>query len=254
MNEIKYRALRCAKELAAVPIQEVAKIAATLMRDGKTAPGEATTRKRVDEENPLVAATADAFELLEIAYYGNLGLVDKDSYEAGLNEFVEGKWIDEEFLEGIASLPKWEWKYDEHGKKLPVPFDKGIAVLIPRPGVKARLTADERMTRFKAFVADVYRDVRPEQDEQELMIEVGERVAEMRRDGIPPQLFERARIQFDDWWGRRKREQSSLAGKAGAAAKEGNPEAAKSRSKPKRKRKARPPVEELQEIVQLLKK
>ena len=63
-------------------------------------------KERVDQENALVVATAKAFELLEIAYYGNRGLVNKGSYEAGLADFVEGKRIDEECLEGDAKIPR----------------------------------------------------------------------------------------------------------------------------------------------------
>ena len=33
--------------------------------------------KRGDEKDPLVAATAKAFELLEIAYYGQRGLMEQ---------------------------------------------------------------------------------------------------------------------------------------------------------------------------------
>ncbi len=149
MNEMRYRVLRCAKELADVPIEEVAKIAAVLVHklesaaakddlprkdgddDEKTAPSKATTRKRVDEGNPLVLATAEAFELLEIAYYGKLGLKNTGSYEAGLAKFVEGKKIDEEGLEGFDKMPKWEWKNDETA-----PFDKGLMVLMPSSSLK----------------------------------------------------------------------------------------------------------------------
>ena len=114
--------MRCATELAQVPIEEVAKIAAMLVHnaarakdglpkkegdDEKTAPSKAATQKRVDQENPLIVATAEAFELLEIAYYGNFGLNDTGSYEAGLAKFAEGKKIDEEGLEGEAKIPNW---------------------------------------------------------------------------------------------------------------------------------------------------
>ena len=191
MNEIRYRVLRCAKELAAVPIEEVAKIAAMLVRnpaseaakgglakkdgdDEKTATSEATTPKRVDEENPLVVATAEAFELLEIAYYGNFGLKETDSYEAGLAKFVEGRTIDEKFLDGIASSPKWQWQDAETA-----PFDKGLALLMPKP------KRADREARFKAWLNDRCREAKPEQDDQERMIEVGENIAKMKTSGIP---------------------------------------------------------------------
>jgi hypothetical protein len=124
MNEIRYSKVfpRTKAALEKVPIEEVAKIAAMLVRnpasagakeglakeagsDEKTTPSEATTRRRVDEENPLVGATAKAFELLEIAYYGKDGLTNRNSYEAGLAEFVEDKRIAEDFLKAVESLP-----------------------------------------------------------------------------------------------------------------------------------------------------
>jgi hypothetical protein len=131
MSEVEYRKLAagCKEKLVMVPIHEVAKIATILLNSdgndaakerptpkvsdaGKTALGPATTR-RVNMENPEVAATAKAFELLEIAYYGKQGLADKGSYEAGLADFVERKKIAEDFLAAVESLPKWELEYDE---------------------------------------------------------------------------------------------------------------------------------------------
>jgi hypothetical protein len=75
MNDIKYLKLLYAEKLAAVPIWEVAKIAAMLLRDGTSLSSDEAV-KRADEKDPLVAATAKAFELLEIAYYGKRGLMD----------------------------------------------------------------------------------------------------------------------------------------------------------------------------------
>ena len=73
----------------------------------------------MNQENPLVVATAKAFELLEIAYYGSFELKNTGSYEAGLAKFLEGKRIDEDSLETEASLPKWKWQYDTQGKSYP---------------------------------------------------------------------------------------------------------------------------------------
>jgi hypothetical protein len=189
VNEIKFRQLRCAKEVAEVPIQEVAKIAALLVREGGLSS---------DENNPLVVATAKAFGLLEVAYYGKSGLVNKGSFEAGLAEFVEGKRVDQEFWEGVAKVPKWEWQYDEHGKKLPVPFDGGLTVVIPKPGVKASETADERMVRFRAWLSDFYSEQEPDAEKRQVL--VGNMIAEMKQKGIPPQLFTIAILQFPAWW------------------------------------------------------
>ena len=103
--------------------------------------GRKPGKSQIDDLNPLVSATAKAFELLEIAYYGKSGLSNEDSYEAGLAEFVEGKKSSEEFLEAVASLPEWEPEHDEQGQPLPVPFDEGLKMLIPLPGVRASQTA-----------------------------------------------------------------------------------------------------------------
>ena len=130
-------------------------------------------------------ATAKAFELLEIAYYGSFELKNTGSYEAGLAKFLEGKRIDEDSLETEASLPKWKWQYDKHGEKLPVRFHKGLAALIPKPGVKASQTVDARMTRFKQFLVDCLR-IDPTEDERELAQKADAKIGEMQRNSIPP--------------------------------------------------------------------
>ena len=124
----------------------------------------------------------------------------------------------EEISKSIASIPKWEWKYDEQGKRLPVQFDKGLAWLISKPGVRASQTVDERMTRFEAFMIDSYRAARPEQDEQERLREVRERIAKWKRDGIPPKLFDQWRVNFPEWWQRNLSETRSGVGQKGQQA------------------------------------
>ena len=201
------------KELAEVRIEEVAKIAAMLLRES----GEAAV-KGGDEKDRLVAATGKAFALLEIAYYGKRGLTDKGSYAAGLAELAEleeSAAAREEFLEIIASLPKWGPEYGADGRPLAEPFDKGLKELIPLPGVSASKATDTRMVRFKAYLAKLYRDARPEQDEQERMIEVGERIEQMQREGIPAGVFFTALRLYSDWWDAHQREQQSVKGKRG---------------------------------------
>lgn len=233
MNEMRYRILRCAKELAKVPIEEVAKIAAMLVHNGaaandglprkdvgdeKIALSKATTQKRVDQENPLVVATAKAFELLEIAYYGNFGLNGKGSYEAGLAKFVEGKKIDEEGLEAEAKIPEWDWKYDEHGKKQPVPFDQGLKELMPLPGYSKAKANDERIARFKPFFVCWLRSD-PNEDERELAKKADDAIGEMKRSGIPPREFGKWRVMFPEWWKRKVSHSCSTAGQQGQQAK-----------------------------------
>jgi hypothetical protein len=251
VNEMKYRKVRAAKEeLAKVPIHEVAKIAAALVQnpgsvalkdsppkkdsdDGKTTRGKATTQKPLDEEGPLVVATAKAFELLEIAYYGKSGLRKEDSYEAGLAEFVEGKKSGEEFLEVVASLPGWEPEYDEQGQPLPVPFDEGLKMLIPLPGYSEKRAKDDRMVRFRTWLSHFYSEHEP--DEETRLVLVGNMIAEMKQNCIPPRLFSKALLLYPGWWEAHEHEQKSAAGKKGAEIKQAKQPA--SEPKPARKKK-----------------
>ena len=190
VNEMKYRKVRAAKEeLAKVPIEEVAKIAAVILSDNKNLSSD-QAKSRIDHSNPLVSATAKAFELLEIAYYGKLGLTSEGSYEAGLAEFVEGKKSGEEFLEVVASLPGWEPEYDEQGQPLPVPFDEGLKMLIPLPGYSEKRAKDDRMVRFRTWLSHFYSEHEP--DEETRLVLVGNMIAEMKQNRIPPRLFSKA--------------------------------------------------------------
>ena len=75
------------------------------------------------------------------------------------------------------------------------------------------------MVRFKAFMIDRYQTARPEQDERERMIEVEDRIAAMKRDGIPPHLFDQWLVLFPEWWQRKVSEIRSAAGETGLQAK-----------------------------------
>ena len=102
-------------------------------------------------------------------------------------------------------MPKWEWENDETA-----PFDKGLMVLMPK------LTRAEREGRFKAWLSDRARGAKPEQADQERMIEVGENMAKMKTDGIPRKLFGQASVTLnDDWWNSRLSESRSAAGQKG---------------------------------------
>ena len=76
-------------------------------------------KSRIDHSNPLVSATAKAFELLEIAYYGKPGLTNEDSYKAGLAEFVEGKKSGEEFLKPSHRFPSGSQNTTNRGSLCP---------------------------------------------------------------------------------------------------------------------------------------
>ena len=239
----RYRVLRCAEELAKVPIQEIAKIAAMLVPnpasvaakeglpekggdDEKPVQGKATTQKRVNQENPLVVATAKAFELLEIACYGNVELKSTGSYEAGLAKFVKGKKIDEEALEYEAKMPKWEWEDDETA-----PFDEGLMVIMP----DTKLKRADREARFRDWLSDRWREAEPEQNDQQRMIAVGEDIDKMKTSGISRKLFGQACVTLnDDWWNRRISESRVVSGQKGGRRKAGTRDQAQSKSsKPK---------------------
>ena len=211
MNAFKYRKMSpdACDALTKVPIQEVAKIAAILVREGGLSS---------DEKNPLVVATAKAFELLEIAYYGRQGLADNGSYEAGLAEFVEKKRIDEEFLAAVVLLLEWEPKYDEYGQPLPEPFDDALKMLIPLPGSSGEKAKDERMVRFKAWLSDFYSEQEPDPDKR--LVLVGSMIEEMKQKGIPSGLLTKAILFYPSWWETRLREQKSAAGRKGQEVKQ----------------------------------
>jgi hypothetical protein len=192
-----------AGDLADVPVTDVARIAATLVKEGKT----------------MQEATKQAYELLEIAFHCRRSLKDNKNHEAGIEDFDQELARFEDLKAMFAAIRDYEYRLGENGERLPVSFDEGLAVLIPHPGVKRHEVTDERMTRFKAFLTDISRAADPSSDEQKRMIEVGERIEQMRRDGIPPDVFERARGDFAYWWKARISEARSVAGKKGAGTK-----------------------------------
>ena len=170
-------------------------------------------------------------------------MIHKGSYAAGLAEFVESAKSREKISESIASIPEWEWKYGEQGQRLPVPLDKGLALVFPMPGVKTSEAIDRRMTRLEAFMIDRYRVAKPEQDEQERLSEVRERIAEWKREGIPPKLFDQWRVNFPEWWQRDLSETRTEVGEKGQQAKtEKEGKQGRVKSKDDKRLGARPPV------------
>jgi hypothetical protein len=120
-----------------------------------------------------------------------------------------------------------------------VPFDEALAKLIPKPGVQASQTDDERMTRFRGWLSSRYSE--PESDEQKWLLRmltdqghftsqvieadarqilVGEMIAKMKKEGIPPWLFSKACLFYPSWWKQHQREQKSAAGKKGQEIKQ----------------------------------
>lgn len=175
------------QELAATPIEAVASIAATLTRQG-IEPADSVRQ---------------AYELLEIAAAGQLSLKASGAWSIGIASVENGKRAFQARME--AQLPNDVSKKDtegerlrgEDGKWLPVPFDEAMAALMPR------LKKGERMPRFKNWIKSA---------EGLSMIEAGERMAELQREGIPGQVFQSARVTFQTWWESHKRGVKAAAG------------------------------------------
>jgi hypothetical protein len=231
MKNVPERQLRNHELLAAIPAVQVAQIAATLLRDG-------------GEE---IEAIRKAYTLLDIAEHCNLSLKNEASVEAGIKSYREGVKIDDEFYTALENAPHYEYKVGPDGQKLPVPFDEGLAVLIPLPN-STKNKADVRMARFKRFVAQRLRENRPDQDEQERMIEAGERIAKFKRDGIDARFFGDALLLFTGWWKETYKLDQSEKGKRGQAKKRGKQGRVKSNSD--KRKGARPPWEQMRPIIE----
>ena len=229
---IEHRQSTNASELAAVPIRDVALIAASLIRDGRTA----------------VEVVRQAYEVLEIAAYGKLYLSTTGSHEEGIAAYEDAVAAWEELTAELATIPKYEYELNDDGKQLPVPFDKGLAVLIPKPGVPKAQEADARMVRFKPFLVDWLRSDR-EEDERELVTKADATIEEMKRTGIPPGLFSKWLVAFPEYWQRKLSETRSAVGQKGQQAKteEKKGKQGRVRSKDDKRLGARPPVLKLSE-------
>lgn len=173
------------KELAAVPIEAVAAIAATLSREG-LAP---------------TAATRGAYELLELATLTKSYLEIGRSFHAALD-------FQEAIGQETKDLPANIVSRRENGHALPVPFDEAMATLLPNVRRK-----DEAMVRFRKWLQAA---------DGLTLLEAGEQIAAMKREGIPPNLFQLARMGLKDWLARQKKAVRSQAGRKGAEARTAN--------------------------------
>ena len=206
------------KEIAKIPIETVAGIAAKLARQD-IAPADSVRQ---------------AFEILEIAAAGNLSLQVSSSWSVGIDALEKGKaafqaMIEAQLPEDISMKDEAGWRVrGDDGKWLPVDFDKAIAALMPR------LKKGERMPRFKGWLKAI---------EGLPMIEAGERMAHFQRAGIPGQVFQSARVTFQTWWESHKR---GLKAAAGSMARKGTQGRVK--SKDDKRKGARPPIEKMREI------
>jgi len=180
-------------ELATVPFTEIAHIAATLMREGKS------TRDAITE----------AYELLEIAARCQWQLKQGNSYQAGIKDFDENAAMEEGLRARFAVIPKYRFKLDESGQKLPVPLDEGLAVLFPLPGVSKTKASIERRKRLERWLIDRWREANPNQSEQEGLKECRDLIARLEKEGIPASKFDKWRVLIPEWWDAKKREMNA---------------------------------------------
>ncbi len=172
------------KELAAVPIEAVAAIAATLSREG-LAP---------------TAASRGAYELLELAALTKSYLEIGRSFHAALD-------FQEAIGQETKDLPANIVSRKENGRLLPVPFDEAMNTLLPD------VRRDDAMVRFRKWLQAA---------DGLTLLEAGEQIAAMKREGIPPNLFQLARLDLKDWLARQKKAVRSQAGRKGAEARTAN--------------------------------
>ncbi len=203
----KYRPTSYAKELAEVPISEVARIAGSLLRGVGAEAAQGAVRQ--------------AYELLEIACHARMALGAEHSYEAGLARYQGALESWEGLQRGMAKALRYDFEKDAKGRPLPVPLDRALAVLMPRPGAKAGQTKDERTARFRAFIrAQQWVDA-PGQGEQESLIEAGEQIERWNETGIPAGDFGKMLAIFPTWWERHISTERSEAGRRGARSRSG---------------------------------
>ena len=87
----------------------------------------------------------------------------------------------------------------------------------------------DREARFKAWLSNRCREAKPTQDDQARMIEVGEKIAVMKKSGIPRALFGQAAVTLNDWWKRQVSESHSAAGQKGGRPKAGHERSGRSK-------------------------
>ena len=79
-----------------------------------------------------IEATRTALRLFELAHFALSDLRDRGDIESGVARCKES-WADHEAIRAAeASIPAYTYKTDQNGNRLPVPFDEGLRVLMPR--------------------------------------------------------------------------------------------------------------------------
>lgn len=188
--------------LARVPIESVSEIAATIRNDS---PHESIRK---------------AYELLDIAASAQafLDRSDKQSFEAGIDHHLT---ITEQKRKFEKNLPMFPSEVDSEGNRLNVPWETLIANLYPDGRVVKR---DERETRLKKFVCAI-EDI----DENDLITK-GERLGQLQRDGVAPELARTISVCFHAWYDAKVSGGRSDAGSKGGKKSKGGQGAVKSNS------------------------
>ena len=215
-------------------------------------------------------ATYLALLHLEAQEYARADLRAYQDIESGLIK-CKAVWDTRKRHDAALRAIRYEYKTDTNGNRLSVQFEEGLTALM------RYYRKDLRLSYFRDWLADDYlqqlteeiqalgkqqddeglsprkridafalilmkkqKAARLQKESRKLLIKVVERkIREMRRRGIPAGVFERARLTFRDWKARKVSEGKSASGTKGAE---------KTNAKPKRKRAARPPFEELKKM------
>jgi hypothetical protein len=192
-------------ELARLELTDVARVAAMLIGQ----------RKTVEE------ATRGAYELFEAAAYCQQSLKLNNTYADGIEDYRRHVAKLERIRKRLDEMPRYEFKLDEKGKRLPVPLEEGLAVLWPMPGVSKAKAAETRIRRLGMCVNDTSLKANPDQPEPDRMKDLNAFIADLKREGIPPDTFDNWRATLPRWWRQKKRQINAAKGRTGQLAKKG---------------------------------
>ena len=156
---------------------------------------------------------------VEADAYGRLEGSSGSTYYEGLEKFQASQTAHADHIKWLARTPKFQWERDVGDRKLPVPFERGLKVLMPLPGCRGKRAQETRGKRFTAFVADTVLDEYPQWSKEQLATEVKFRLNAWRKAGIPSEFFRHACLWFAIWYDGWVKEQRKAAGKKGLASR-----------------------------------
>jgi len=153
--------------LAKIPIEAVSTIAATIRNDS---PHESIRK---------------AYELLDVAASAQAFLErsDKQSFEEGIDYHLAITEQKREFEKNRLAV---SFEVDSEGNRLNVPFETLAKSL------KTGKTMEDRVSRLKLFIGFLEGNDDP--------IKKAERVHQLEREGVPPNLANAIVLGFSAWW------------------------------------------------------